>query len=148
MYMGMRWGALEYVWVKGGCWGIDWVSCWLVFSCSTIGLKDSLQPSSHGMNQSLIIFLWDLWPFLLDDLPPMGCRGGLSSLYRDFQLSPDILNRIEVWRHSWPHQHKNPVPLKKGHRQAAGMLGIVIWKEIACKSSSHKEIQNPDLRSW
>ena len=64
-----------------------------------------------------------------------------------FKDAPRVLNRVQVWRHTWPLHYLHFQLLQEGSGHLGGVLGVVIMmkKTVVCqflKGGHHVLLQN------
>ena len=52
-----------------------------------------------------------------------------------FKDAPRVLNRVQVWRHTWPLHYLHFQLLQEGSGHLGGVLGVVIMMILDCMSS-------------
>ena len=100
-----RWNCLILYWLKPQfnismiCSKTGSITC-VASSC----LDQSCAATAHRQHKASDIKHVDVCLFLLQGLPQLNFvgRGVWSSFERSFPLSPQVLNRIHIWRVGWP----------------------------------------------
>ena len=107
------------------------VSVKLVLGIPSFSLNYSLYPSRHTLYQVLAYFLWYLLPFHLATLPKLlyTTRWCFILSQSPFQIPPEMLYRINVWRLCWPLHHSIAMVIEPSLGKFAGMLGVIVLLE-------------------
>ena len=118
----------------------------LVLGVHSFSLNFSLYSSRYTLYQVLAYFLWCLLPFHLATLPkPLYTTRWCFILSQPpFQILPEILYRINVWRLCWSLYHSIVMVIEPSSGMFAGILGSLsclkmISSGVCCKSSSRME---------
>ncbi len=90
---------------------------------------DCLNPLGHGVHQSFTGCHWIPLPLLHDSITELVDVRDLPLLHLPFEDAPQMLNRVQVWRHAWPVHHLYPQHLKQDSGRLGGVFGVVIMLE-------------------
>src|SRR5690242_3268151 len=78
-----------------------------ILGVSTLRFQHGCNTLGHALNEIDARLLWDIHPLVLYTLPQpidVGRRGfGFGELL--LEVSPQMLNWIQIWRLRWPFQH-------------------------------------------
>ncbi len=75
-----------------------------IFCVATIIFQHCLNPLGHGVHQSFTGCHWSPFPLLHDDITELVDVRDLALLHLPFEDAPQMLNRVEVWRHALARQ--------------------------------------------
>ncbi len=90
----------------------------VTFSRGTIFILHCLNPPRHEIHQSWTGCCWHPLPLLHNDITELLDVRHMVLLQLPHEDAPHVLNRVQVWRHSWPLHHL---------QQGSCHLGAVFW---------------------
>ena len=79
-----------------------------IFCVASIIFQHCLNPLGHGVHQSFTGCHWSPLLLLHEDITELVYVEDLALLHLPFEDSPQMLIRVQVWRHAWPVHHSYP----------------------------------------
>ncbi len=81
----------------------------------------------HGIHQSCTGCGWHPLPLLHNDITELQGVRHMVLLHLPLEDAPHVLNRVQVWRHTWPLHHLNLQ--QQGSCHLGGVFGVVVMLE-------------------
>ena len=102
-----------------------------IFGVSTFRFQHSSNTPGHALDEIDARLLWDLLPLVLHTLPQLVDAGrlGLVRCELSLEVTPQMLDRIQVWRLRRPFQHLDLVVFEPLTGEMGGVLGVVVLLE-------------------
>ncbi len=92
------------------------------------GLRNNcLNPHGHGIYQSCTGCCWHPLPLLHNDITELLDVRHMVLLHLPLEDAPHVLNRVQVWRHTWPLHHLHLQ--QQGSCHLGGVFGVVVMLE-------------------
>ncbi len=103
-----------------------------IFCRGTIIILHCLNPPGHGIHQSCTGCCWHPLPLLHNDITELLDVRHMVLLHLPLEDAPHVLNRVQVWRHTWSLHHLHLH--QQGSCHLGGAFGVVMletsfWRE-------------------
>ncbi len=85
----------------------------------------------HGIHQSCTGCCWHLLPLLHNDIMELLDVRQMVLLHLPLEDAPHVLNRVQVWRHTWPLHHLHLQ--QQGSCHVGGVFGVVMLENYFLK---------------
>ncbi len=95
-----------------------------IFCRGTIVILHCLNPPGHGIHQSCTGCCWHPLPLLHNDITELLDVRHMVLLHLPLEDAPHVLNRVQVWRHTWSLHHLH----QQGSCHLGGAFGVVMLK--------------------
>ncbi len=118
-----------------------------IFCRGTIVILHCLNPPGHGIHQSCTVCCWHPLPLLHNGITELLDVRHMVLLHLPLEDAPHVLNRVQVWRHTWPLHHLHLQ--QQGSCHLGGVFGVVMlensfWREASSSASEcHSTCWNP-----
>ncbi len=104
-----------------------------IFCRGTIVIWHCLNPPGHGVYQSCTDCCWHPLPLLHNGITELLDVRHMVILHLPLEDAPHVLNRVQVWRHTWPLHHHQL------HQQGSCHLGGVFGVFFILENSFWRE---------
>ncbi len=111
-----------------------------IFCRGTIVILHCLNPPGHGIHQSCTGCCWHPLPLLHNDITELLDVRHMVLLHLPLEDAPHVLNRVQVWRHTWSLHHLHLH--QQGSCHLGGAFGVVMLENQFLKGGHHLLLQN------